>query len=136
MLITNFLYFFTEYSIVGFYFTKKLLKINNMYNSLGFIILQAAGGEQNPWMSALPLVLIVVVFYFFIIRPQSKKQKEIRKYRESIKVGDKVLTIGGIHGKIAELDETTAIIEVENKMRLKIERSAIAQGVTDMVQSK
>ena len=59
------------------------------------------------------LVLILVVFYFFMIRPQMKKQKELKKFRESIKVGDKVVTIGGIHGKILELNDTTVLISSE-----------------------
>ena len=68
-----------------------------------------------------------MVFYFFMIRPQMKKQKEQRKFRESLEKGTKVVTIGGIHGKIAEVKENTVIIEVEGGNRLKIEKSAIAK---------
>ena len=64
-----------------------------------------AGGQQNPIASFLPLILIVVVFYFFMIRPQMKKTKEQKVFRESLKKGDKVITIGGLHGKIIEIDE-------------------------------
>lgn len=76
--------------------------------------------------SFLPLILIVLVFYMFFIRPQMKKQKELRKYRESLKKGDRIITIGGIHGKIVEIQETTYTIEVEGQNRLKIEKSAVA----------
>jgi preprotein translocase subunit YajC len=94
-----------------------------------FILLQAAGkGEQSTWMQLLPLLLILVVFYFFFIMPQTKKAKKEKEFRKSLKKGDKVLTIGGIHGKIAELKETTVVIEVGNGMKMTVERSAIAMN--------
>lgn len=77
-------------------------------------------------MQILPLILIVVVFYFFMIRPQMKKTKEEKKYRESLQKGDKVVTIGGIHGKIVEIQDTTFTIEVENNVRFKIEKNAVS----------
>ena len=80
----------------------------------------------------LPLILIILVFYLFFIRPQMKKQKDLRKYRESLKKGDRVITIGGIHGKIVEEQERTFTIEVEGQNRLKIERTAVAmEGVSE-----
>ena len=87
---------------------------------------QGEGQEGGGLMSFLPLVLIVLVFYLFFIRPQMKKSKDLKKFREALKKGNKVVTIGGIHGKIAEIKETTVLIEVEGQNRLKIERSAIA----------
>jgi len=83
-------------------------------------------GSAGSIGAFLPLILIVVVFYFFMIRPQMKKTKEIKKFREALKKGDKIITIGGIHGKIVEMQETTVTIEVEGQNRLKIEKSAIA----------
>jgi preprotein translocase subunit YajC len=88
------------------------------------------GQKSNPLMTFLPLVLIIVVFYFFFIRPQMKKTKEQKKFREAIKKGDKIITIGGIHGKIAEIQETTFTIEVEGGNRLRIEKSAVAMDNT------
>jgi len=93
-----------------------------------FILLQAAKGEQSTWMQLLPLLLILVVFYFFFIMPQTKKAKKEKEFRKSLKKGDKVLTIGGVHGKIVELKETTVVIEVGNGMKMTIERSAIAMN--------
>lgn len=93
-------------------------------NETLFILLQAQQG--NPLMQFLPFILIMVVFYFFMIRPQMKKAKEQKKFRENIKKGDRIVTIGGIHGKIIEVGETTFIIEVEGGNRLKIEKSAIS----------
>ena len=77
-------------------------------------------------VSFLPLILIILVFYMFFIRPQMKKQKDLRKYRESLQKGDKIITIGGIHGKIVEVQDRTFTIEVEGQNRLKIEKSAAA----------
>lgn len=85
-------------------------------------------GAGSGLTSLLPLLLIIVVFYFFFIRPQMKKSKEERKFRENLKKGDKVITIGGIHGKVLEVADTTIVIEVEGQNRLKIEKSAVALG--------
>ncbi|MEI8006381.1 MAG: preprotein translocase subunit YajC [Bacteroidota bacterium] len=87
---------------------------------------QAQGGAQNGWYSFLPLLLIIVVFYFFFIRPQMKKSKDQKKFRESLDKGQRVVTIGGIHGKIVEMQETTVSIEVDNNVKLRVEKSAIA----------
>ena len=82
----------------------------------------------------VPLILVVVVFYFFMIRPQTKKQKELKKFRESIKQGDKVVTIGGIHGKILEVADSTVLISSEGT-KLRLEKSAIASSVEDQLQA-
>ncbi len=105
--------------------------------SLLNVLLMAPQGNENPLVTFLPLVLIVVVFYFFMIRPQMKKQKELRKFREDLKVGDKVITIGGIYGKIVEIpDNATVILEVEGKMRLKIDKNALIKDNTDLMARK
>lgn len=94
------------------------------------VLLQAApaagGGGLSGLTSFLPLLLIIVVFYFFMIRPQMKKQKEAKKFMEEIKKGDKIVTIGGIHGKIAEVNDTTFMIEVEGGNKLKISKTAVS----------
>ena len=77
------------------------------------------------------LVLIMVVFYFFMIRPQMKKQKELKQFRESMAVGDKVVTIGGIHGKVLEVAESTVLIATESG-KLRLDKSAISNSVEDM----
>ena len=87
-----------------------------------------AEGSGGGIVAFLPLILIVLVFYLFFIRPQMKKQKDLNKFRENIKKGDRVITIGGIHGKILEIQDKTFIIEVEGLNRLKIEKSAVAQN--------
>lgn len=75
----------------------------------------------------LMFVLMFVVFYLFMIRPQMKKTKEEKKFRDELKKGDKVVTIGGIHAKIAEVKETTLVIDTGEGQRLKIEKSAVSK---------
>lgn len=70
--------------------------------------------------------LVLLIFYFFMIRPQQKKQKEAKAFRESLQKGSKVVTIGGIHGKIETVKEQTVIITTEGGGKLKVERSAIS----------
>ena len=86
-----------------------------------------AGGEGgNPIMSFLPLIAIVAIFYFLILRPQSKKQKETQKMLSALKKGDRVITIGGIHGVIQSVKETTLIIKVDDNVKLEFNRAAIS----------
>lgn len=82
----------------------------------------------------IPLILVVVVFYFFMIRPQSKKQKELKKFRENLQTGDKVVTIGGIHGKILEVAESTVLVSSEGT-KIRFEKSAIASSTEDQLQA-
>src|ERR1700745_180281 len=100
--------------------------MQNMFLLLDAAPAAGAGGFLGSMGQFLPLVLIVVVFYFFMIRPQMKKQKAAKKFMEEIKKGDKIITIGGIHGKIAEIQATTYIIEVEGEMKLKVLKTAIS----------
>lgn len=100
-----------------------------------FILLQSEGGGDT-WMSLLPLFLILIVFYFFFIRPQTKKSKDQKKFREALKKGDKVVTIGGIHGKVAEIKETTVMLDVGNQLKMTVEKSAIAMDKQQVGQTK
>ena len=93
-----------------------------MYN----LFLMAPSGGEGGIMDFLPLVLIIVVFYFFMIRPQLKKQKEQKKFRESLSNGDKVVTIGGIHAKILEVKENTVMLDIGNSLKITVEKSAIS----------
>ena len=94
-------------------------------------VMQAAP-QQSPWMAFLPFILIIVVFYFFMIRPQMKKQKELRKFRESLKKGDKVITTGGIYGKVAEVKEAYVVVEIAKDTLVKIDKSAIITDMSDV----
>lgn len=84
------------------------------------------GGEENPMSFWIMMGLMLVVFYFFMIRPQSKKAKDAKKFREELTKGARVVTIGGIHGKVAEVKDDIVTIEVEGAQRLKLDKSAIA----------
>ena len=94
---------------------------------------QSGSGGSGMASSLIFLVLIFVVFYFFFIRPQVKRQKDQKKYRESLAKGQKIITIGGIHGRIVEIQETTCTIEVEGGNRLKVEKSAVASDSQDQL---
>jgi len=85
--------------------------------------------------SILMLGLMVLVFYFFMIRPQMKKQKELKKFREGLKAGDKIVSIGGIHGKILEISDSTVLIQSEGT-KLRLEKSAVSQAMEDTLQAK
>ena len=92
---------------------------------------QGAGGGGN-FTFLIMMVLIFVVMYFFMIRPQQKKQKEMVKFRESLQKGDKIVTIGGIYGVIAEVKERYVLVEVDNNVKLRIDKSSIVKDVTDI----
>jgi preprotein translocase subunit YajC len=81
-------------------------------------------------MQIIMLVLMLVVFYFFMIRPQQKKQKELREFRNNLKAGDKVVTIGGVHVKILEITDTTVLLSSEGT-KIRFEKSAISQTVAE-----
>ena len=88
------------------------------------ILLQAAGGGSSM-SGLLMIVAMIVIFYFFMIRPQQKKQKEIRKAREAMKTGDRVVTAGGIHGKLKEISDNTVMLEVAPGVQIKIDKGSV-----------
>ncbi len=99
-----------------------------------FIVLQQQGG--SGLMSFVPLILIIVVFWFFMIRPQMKRQKELKNFRDALKKGDKIVTTGGIYGKVLEIGDYYIIMEVEGQNRLKIDKSAVIKDMTDATPAK
>lgn len=98
------------------------------------ILLQAQ--QQSSWFSFVIFGAIFVVFYFFMIRPQQKKAKEQKKFTEEIKKGDYVVTIGGAHGYVAELEGDTFILEVEKGGRIRFNKSAISMEATRFANKK
>ena len=93
-----------------------------------FLMGQPAGAgapQSNPLITFLPLILVFVVFYFFMIRPQMKKQKEMNNFRSSLKRGDKVITTGGIYGKVYEVKDNYIIMEAGGDIRLKVDMNAL-----------
>ncbi len=94
------------------------------------------GTEGNPITTFLPLILIIVVFYFFMIRPQMKRQKDLRKFRESLGKGDKVVTTGGIYGKVAEIKDTYVLLQVDDNVKLRVDKSAVVKDMSDVTPQK
>jgi preprotein translocase subunit YajC len=82
------------------------------------------------------MLLLFVVMYFFMIRPQQKKQKELRKFRESLQKGDKVVSSGGIYGTIVELKDHYALVEVDQNVKIRIDKSTILKDMSDAPQAK
>jgi len=91
------------------------------------VLLQA---NSNILSTVLPMVLIMIVFYFFMIRPQVKKAKDHKKLVEDLKIGDKIVTTAGIHGKIVGTNDTTFLIEVEGGTKIRFDKSAISLDAT------
>lgn len=89
------------------------------------MLMQSSGGGGNIWMTLLPFVLMFVIFYFLLIRPQQRKSKERNSMLRALKKGDKVTTIGGLHGTIAEITDDTIVLKVNDVTKLTFDRSAI-----------
>lgn len=98
------------------------------------ILVQAQQG--NPYMQFVFFGAIILVFYFFMIRPQQKKAKEAKKFQEEIGKGDYVVTIGGAHGRIAEIEDDTFILEVEKGGRIRFSKTAINVDATKVAAGK
>ncbi|MDD3568834.1 MAG: preprotein translocase subunit YajC [Bacteroidales bacterium] len=102
-----------------------------MTNTL-FVILQA--GEGSPYMSFIMLALIIVVFYMFMIRPQMKRQKELRKFQEALQKGDKVIVAGGVYGKVFEVKDDHIVVEISDNVRIKVIKSTVLRDSSDLQQ--
>ncbi len=96
------------------------------------IFLMSPAQGSNPISSFLPLILIMVVFYFFMIYPQMKKTKAQKKFRETLDKGLKIVTIGGIHGKITDVGDTYFIIESEGT-KLKVDKTSISMEASQLL---
>ena len=95
-------------------------------NELLLILGQQAGQEGgSAWSGMIMIVAMIVIFYFFMIRPQSKKQKELKKAREAMKKGDKVITAGGIHGRIKDIKDNVILMEISQGVTIKIDKTSV-----------
>jgi len=101
---------------------------------LNLIFLQAAEGaaqQGSQWSFWIMMILIFVVFYFFMIRPQTKKQKELQAQRDAMKKGDKVVTAGGIYGEIKEVQENAFIITIAKEVTIKVAKESVFADASD-----
>lgn len=98
------------------------------------ILLQAKGTDNYSFL--IMMGAMFVILYFFMIRPQQKKAKDAKKFSEEIKKGDYVVTIGGAHGHVAELEGDTFILEVEKGGRIRFNKSAISLEATKQAAKK
>lgn len=94
-------------------------------NGLNLMILLQSESPGGGFSGLIMIIAMVVIFYFFMIRPQSKKQKEIKKAREAMQKGDNVVTAGGIHGKIKEISDNTILMEVSPGVSIKVDKASV-----------
>lgn len=103
---------------------------------MNFNVILQEQAQQGNWTFLIMMGLIFVVMYFFMIRPQQKKQRELAKFRSSLAKGDKVVTVGGIYGVVAEIKEQYILVEVDSNVKLRIDKSAIVKDITDIPAGK
>ena len=102
------------------------------------ILLQSGGTQSggSGWSMLIMMLALFVIMYFFMIRPQQKKQKEVQKMRESLKVGDRIITSGGVYGKIKEIEDTAIIVEIAEGVRVKVDKASVFAATNDTQSSK
>ncbi len=105
-------------------------------NTLG-ILLQATQPQQQGggYSGLIMIAAIFVIFWLFFIRPQNKKQKEMQKFRDALQKGDKVITVGGIHGKVEEVKTTTVMISIDNNVKIEVEKSSLVANPNQVGQN-
>jgi preprotein translocase subunit YajC len=98
------------------------------------ILLQTQPNAGGMASTLIMMLAIIAVFYFFMIRPQQKKQKELQKARDAMKIGDKVITAGGIHGRIKEVGDTWFLVEVSDGVKIKFDKGSVYVSSADIEQ--
>ncbi len=101
------------------------------------ILLQAAtaeGAQGAGWMNMVMLLLIFVIFYFFMIRPQTKRQKEIKKFQDSLENGKTVITQGGIYGRVREVKDNYVLIEIADGVKIRVNKNMVFDSPEDASQ--
>jgi preprotein translocase subunit YajC len=110
--------------------------MNAIAQGLSLLQAQAANPTGSMLSTIITFGLVFVVFYFLIIRPQNKKQKDAKKMIEAVKKGDKIVTIGGVHGTVYAVKEGTVVVKVDDDCRIEFSKSAIATVVTGKPEEK
>jgi len=105
-----------------------------------FNLLQAApaqgGAMGGNWSFILMMVALFVVMYFFMIRPQQKRQKELRAFRDTLQKGNKIITAGGIYGIVVEIKETSVLVEVDNNVKVRVDKGSIVKDPADITPTR
>ena len=104
---------------------------------VGSVFALAATPEGgSPWMQLIPFALVLAIFYFIILLPMKRKQQKVQEFLDGLKVGDKVITTGGIHGQITRLGEISVQLQIADKVRVEVARAAIGgyQGQEPVVE--
>ena len=102
---------------------------------LNNILLQASADPMGGMSSIIMIVALIAIFYFFMIRPQSQKQKKINEFRNNLKNGDKVMTAGGIYGRIKEIKESTMLLEIADGVKIEIDKNSIYESMKDVAET-
>ncbi len=98
---------------------------------MNFVTLASGGGQTNGWLSIVMLIGMVVLMYFMLIRPQRKQQKKEKEMRDNLQIGDEIVTIGGICGRVVSLKEDSLVIESSgDRTKIQMQRSSISQNLT------
>jgi preprotein translocase subunit YajC len=102
------------------------------------ILLQAApaaeGAQGASWMNMIMLLLIFVIFYFFMIRPQTKRQKEIKKFQDSLENGKTIITQGGIYGRVREVKDNYVLVEIADGVKIRVNKNMVFDSPEDASQ--
>ncbi len=103
---------------------------------MGPAVAPADGAAQQPsaWPTVIMFGAIILVMWLFMIRPQRKQQKEMQEFRNALKKGDKVVTVGGIYGEIVEVNEKTVLIRVDGDVKLRVDKQGLVKDYSDAEQ--
>jgi preprotein translocase subunit YajC len=98
------------------------------FSGPGLVLAMAAPAENgaNPWVQLIPFALVLAIFYFLILMPMQRKQKKVQQFLEALKVGDRVVTTGGIFGQITRISDKSVQLQIADKVRIEISRAAVA----------
>lgn len=100
------------------------------------MILLNGATDGNAWMNIVMLVAIFVIFYFFMIRPQTKRQKEIKKFQDSLENGKTVITAGGIYGKIRDVKDNYVVVEIADGVKIRVNKNMVYDSPEDASQQQ
>jgi preprotein translocase subunit YajC len=106
----------------------------------GLVVAMAspANGQVSPWLQLIPFALVLAIFYFIILLPMRNKQKKVQQFLDNLKVGDRVVTTGGLYGSITKLhDDRSVQLEIADKVRIRVAKAAVGgyQGQEPVVQA-